>query len=312
MASHQNQNNHVKWPLYSNKSVSESSYDLPAFEEAFDTYSLKKFYREQESIHSESTGLSPQPENSFFEEYQFLDGKENEKPWLNTLSSKARNEFTSLGTESLFPLDFDLTDKVFQMPCRRTQSSVDQPSSTPLEFHQQAKPKPSQNFHISLTNQSLKVSKPEVSVGKLHIPFKFDDLFAQAPVDSTQIQPFESVKNVHNGPATVNSKRGKKIFKIIRDAPHKTKLMLSPKKKTTSAHVYQNIPQPSYCSPNLSEKSSDLSKKTISFNFNLTSSNINQAPLPNYFNSGNEQPFQMKNSVPVGGYHNMPFHFTQS
>jgi len=318
MSSHQTHNTHVKWPIHSNRSVSENFYDLPAFEDAFDTYSLKKFYREQESINSESTGLSPQQESSFFEDYQFLDGKDNEKPWGNSLSSRARHEFTSLNTESLFPLDLDLSDKVLQMPCRRTQSYIDQPTFT-VDFASQSRAKPTQNFHISLTNQSLRVSKPpqgvqeenhHTSPGKFHIPFKFDDLFIQP--QPSQVQPFEGEK-VHNG-AQKTQKRGKKIFKIIRDAPRTSKLTMSPKKKSPSAVNYQTIPQPSFCSPSLSERSSatDANKKKVMFNFNLSSTN---SQVPNYFSSGNEQmktqQFNFKTSA--GGNYNtaMPYHFTQ-
>lgn len=264
-----------------NPPLAKGFTDLPAFEDAFDTMSLKKFYQEQESTNSQSN-FSPRKSSSITEDF-FFDFEQKDfsfspfpfnnakKPYLGSLPN-IEDEFHNPFGE----LQQDLGDSFFP---RRTRSHF-----IPRALDMDNAPNFSQPFQIS-PPQKTNAGAAENKLLNLQ-PERSHSTFSAAPLFTCNEKPldvnpkiFEHLPSEERNHLFTTAKeneenkrierllKAKKIFKVMKPSSTNSQVVANLKAKAGKSEGAA-VGEVVKIKRGLSE-SSQYSNNLISFNFNI-------------------------------------------
>jgi len=261
-------------PSYASSPTIKSYPELPSFEEAFDTNSLRKFYQERESTTSLSA-LSPRKELFSLDESYFDHFDAKERDFLTSASSfsnlmKNTAPTSPQSSRSLLSLSFsNIQEPQVQKSnprkaFRRAQSNQDNTEilkkPDPMDF-----PKKAENAKVVFKNGSMTFSKPTKTSNLLSekLASSTNTFYGFAKQQQEPKFPQTALLNLNptewdremkqsglegeQEPKKVTSEklfRTKKIFKIIREKPRKVVHMSKPKRFIASYRRKKNDPKP--------------------------------------------------------------------
>ena len=266
------EDNNLPFPSFLDLPFSKGYTDLPSFEDAFDTISLRKFYQEQESTNSQSN-FSPRKTSSMTEENFFGDFEGRDFPFSPFPFKTSHNPFASLPQiEDDFPNLFNepqnfASDSFF--PRRARSHFIPRTLDTDI-FPQFAQP-----FQIAPPKGNIPENKPQTPFEEntfnpiANPPFQFAQQAQELP--QRQTSPGNERFNITTSKEAEENLRferlikGKKIFKIIKPSTNNKTVVANLRIKAAKSEGVPEIPK---VKRGLSD-SANFSGKFISFNFNM-------------------------------------------